>query len=95
VRAAAGRVELSVEQSRNVLGGVLPGGAVDVLDRGGNAAVRPAPGHALDRITPCPADLDDLRQRNLLTRVSVPDSQNWFRHWVRRLTESWGAQTAY
>jgi proline dehydrogenase len=38
-----------------------------------------------------PRVLDDLRRRDVPTRVYVPYGQDWFRHWMRRLAESRGA----
>lgn len=35
--------------------------------------------------------LDDLRRRDVRTRVYVPYSANWFRYWLRRVVESHGA----
>ncbi|MGI9155857.1 MAG: proline dehydrogenase family protein [Marmoricola sp.] len=37
-----------------------------------------------------PEVLDDLRERNLPTRVYVPYGPDWFRYWLRRLAESRG-----
>ena len=38
-----------------------------------------------------PAVLDDLRERDVPTRVYVPYGPDWFRYWLRRLAESRGA----
>ena len=38
-----------------------------------------------------PGVLDDLRRRDVPTRVYVPYGQDWFRYWMRRLAESRGA----
>lgn len=38
-----------------------------------------------------PDALDELRARNLDTRVYVPYGADWFRYWMRRLAESRGA----
>ena len=38
-----------------------------------------------------PDVLDDLRRRDVPTRVYVPYGQDWFRYWMRRLAESRGA----
>jgi proline dehydrogenase len=38
-----------------------------------------------------PEVLDDLRQRDVPTRVYIPYGQDWFRYWMRRLAESRGA----
>jgi proline dehydrogenase len=35
--------------------------------------------------------LDDLRRRDIPTRIYVPYGQDWFRYWMRRLAESRGA----
>ena len=38
-----------------------------------------------------PEVLDDLRDRDIPTRVYVPYGPHWFRYWLRRLAESRGA----
>lgn len=38
-----------------------------------------------------PEVLEDLRQRDVPTRVYIPYGQDWFRYWMRRLAESRGA----
>jgi hypothetical protein len=38
-----------------------------------------------------PPVLDDLRERDVPTRVYVPYGSDWFRYWLRRLAESRGA----
>jgi proline dehydrogenase len=38
-----------------------------------------------------PEVLDELRQREVPTRVYIPYGQDWFRYWMRRLAESRGA----
>ena len=38
-----------------------------------------------------PEVLDELRHRDIPTRVYIPYGQDWFRYWMRRLAESRGA----
>lgn len=38
-----------------------------------------------------PEVLDDLRRRDIPTRIYIPYDQDWFRYWMRRLAESRGA----
>lgn len=38
-----------------------------------------------------PEVLDDLRRREIPTRIYIPYGQDWFRYWMRRLAESRGA----
>lgn len=52
-------------------------------------ALGPVPVEQLHGVRP--DALDELRVRNLDTRVYVPYGADWFRYWMRRLAESRGA----